>query len=274
MNNAYKSADEIMHKPFAPLRMETSEKFFAKKLTMTDFTELSTRMLQAAQLMPNISVSDLGIEIKKAYEFLKTGKCEQYPDIKDPAQQYVWGMALACTECDPQIRARWQGPEKNRPIYKLEVWDKLKRSAPAISELRRHAFMVAEMPFLKEDVELKWGACQYPSVGFYFDPQNNKINLDLVWALIGGFEHSRAAQLHEIGHSRGTLKFTRKLNELKKTYDELNEKARKRTITKEEYKQLKSVAREYQYRFSIFDEAENRMHTIKAVMAATLGYEG
>ena len=27
------------------------------------------------------------------------------------------------------------------------------------------------------------------------------------------------------------------------------------------------------YRDSIFDEAENRMHTIKAVMAATLGYE-
>ena len=24
----------------------------------------------------------------------------------------------------------------------------------------------------------------------------------------------------------------------------------------------------------VFDEAENRMHTIKAVMAATLGYEG
>ena len=24
----------------------------------------------------------------------------------------------------------------------------------------------------------------------------------------------------------------------------------------------------------LFDEAENRMHTIKAVMAATLGYEG
>jgi len=271
MNNAYKSADEIMREPFAPLRMEVSEKFFAKKLTMADFTELGTRILQVAQLIPDISIPNLGTEIKKAYEFLKTGKCEIYPDIKDSAQQCIWGMALACSECDPQIRARWQEPEKHQPIYKLEVWDKLKRSAPAISELRRHAFMVAEMPFLKEDVELKWGACQYPNVGFYFDPQNNKINLDLVWALIGGFEHSRAAQLHEIGHSRGTLKFTRKLDELKKTYDELNEKARKRTITKEEYKQLKNVSREYQYRFSIFDEAENSYANRFAVNASDYG---
>ncbi len=28
------------------------------------------------------------------------------------------------------------------------------------------------------------------------------------------------------------------------------------------------------YRDVLFDEAENRMHTIKAVMAATFGYEG
>ena len=255
----YKSVYEILKHPFSGIRRQVADKFFAQKLLLDDFMEINKALLEEAQQNSKISVADLSLEIKKAYNFLKHGEIKEIPDISDSPRQLIWGMALACSVSDPEVRKNWPSNLGSCPIHKLKVWNDIKNSTTANMELRRHAFMIRKMSFLpdEENIAMRWGACDYPNVGFYFDKENNRINLDLLWGLVGGFEHSRAIQLHEIGHAYGTLSFGKKMEALKKEFDELNKKARERKITKEEYQRLREVGREHQYRFMMFDEAEN-----------------
>ena len=266
----YKSAYEILKHPFSGLRRQVAGKFFAQKLILDDFMEINKALLEEAQQNSKISVADLSLEIKKAYHFLKHGEIKEIPDISDSPRQLIWGMALACSESDPEVRKNWPSNLGSCPIHKLKVWNDIKNSTTANVELRRHAFMIRKMYFLpdEENIAMRWGSCDYPSVGFYFDKENNRINLDLLWGLVGGFEHSRAIQLHEIGHAYGTLSFGKKMEALKKEFDELNKKARERKITKEEYQRLREVEREHRYRFMMFDEAENSYANKFAVNAS------
>ena len=255
----YKSAYEILKHPFSGLRRQVADKFFAQKLLLDDFMEISKALLEEAKQNSKISAADLSLEIKKAYQFLKHGETDEIPDVSDSPRQLIWGMALACSESDPEVRKNWPAKLGSSPIHKLKVWNDIKNSPTANMELRRHAFMIRKMSFLpdEENIAMRWGSCNYPDVGFYFDKENNRINLDLLWGLVGGFEHSRAIQLHEIGHGYGTLSFGKKMEALKKEFDELNKKAREGKITKEEYQRLREVEREHRFRFMIFDEAEN-----------------
>lgn len=269
----YKSAYEILQHPFSNLRRHVADKFFSKKLTLEDFINISKDLLRESENFDNISTADLSIEIKKAYQFLKNGTTDETPNIKDSPKQLVWGMALACSETDHSIRHNWPQELQREPIYKLQIWNDIKNSATARFELRRHAFMVSKMSFLREEeISMKWGSCKYPNVGFYFNQEKNQINLDMLWGLIAGFEHSRAMQLHEIGHGFGTLSFGKKMQDLQQKFDELNQKARTKQIKKDEYRRLLEIEREYKYRFSIFDEAENSYANRFAANSSVFGF--
>ncbi len=269
--NSYKSVYEILKTPLADLRVEVSDKFFSSKLTKQDFIDYCSKLVKSVEKFDGVSTSELAKEIQNAYQFIKNGKSATNPNVKDSLHQFVWGLALACSICDKEIKQKWRTPEKDLPLHKFEVWQQIKESAPARAELRRHAFMITKMPFMQEDIKMKWGSCNYPNVGYYYNKEGNKINLDLLWALIGGFEHSRAAQLHEIGHSQGTLVYTPEMQRIEKEYSEINKKVREGNASKEEYHHLKILKKEYDFRFSMFDEAENSYANRFATNASDFG---
>jgi hypothetical protein len=106
-------------------------------------------------------------------------------------------------------------------------------------------------------VYVSWGEPPhgYPGVGYYFDLEGEHINLDLVWSLIIGVEHARAATMHELAHGQGTLEFTPRMKALHEQMREFNPTLEE--WNKEDFIAFTKLNAEWKARYLIWDEAEN-----------------
>ena len=106
------------------------------------------------------------------------------------------------------IMKGWKPENVAKSITDMPLWSQVAHCPDARSELRENAFILATS-LKNPQTRMRWGAPDggYPDVSYYFNREKNMINLDLVWSLMIGMEHSRAANLHEIGHSQGTIHF-------------------------------------------------------------------
>ena len=92
---------------------------------------------------------------------------------------------------------------------------------------------------------------------FYSDPVNNQINIDFLMSLIGGFEDTRSIIFHEIGHSKLTRGYPKRMTEIRNQVEELAKKADAGQITSEEYAELRGLHFEWELRNALFQDGEN-----------------
>ena len=256
-NREEKKIATILSYPMNQVRFWASEQFGQKKFNPDTFEKLVEKirpLAQDADLFEN--------ELKNVRAALATGEASRTPNLSTPQNQLLWGGALATIANTPMLMKGWKPQNVSRSMTDMPLWSQVAHCPDARSELRENAFILATS-LKNPQTRMRWGAPDngYPDVSYYFNRDKNMINLDLVWSLMIGMEHSRAANLHEIGHSQGTIHFPQAVDKAYADMIDAYKKSRDKNLSKEERKKYRKEMRakqiDYKMRFLIFDEAEN-----------------
>lgn len=175
---------------------------------------------------------------------MKQGVAPRLPDISSPETSLLWAIQLA-------FLAQSQPHFYDSPLWQQFIGPE----GAAQTEKEALSFHLACCG-VPNDTRIKWGEL---GSSFYFSPDEHMINLDLILALGVGFDVSRAASFHEIGHSILTKGFGEKITMLREQVVQLQEKAKTTALTPEEYQAMHRMNAQARYRFYIFDEAENNV---------------
>lgn len=251
-----KSIDDIMANPLSVIRADAAYMFAKGRFSDKTFDKL------ADDLRP--TASDAGAfdaELAKVRTALKTGKAPATPSLKTPQNQLLWGAALAALDNTPDLMKDWPKELQAKKVSALPLWNQIAHCPDARTELRENAFILATS-LKNPKTKIAWGAPdEYPDVAFYFNPKENRINLDMVWSLMIGIEHSRAANLHEIGHSQGTLFEPKGTDAAYQALLKADERRRDPNLTAAERaeadREMEFRYTDYRMRYLTFDEAEN-----------------
>ncbi|MCQ2913787.1 MAG: hypothetical protein MJ247_01170 [Alphaproteobacteria bacterium] len=261
-NKAGSSVDEILDNPLNQVRYWAAGKFGKREFTPELFDELVGKIRPLAT-----DSTSFEEELDKVREAMSTGKTSKTPALKSPYNQMLWGAALATIDNTPNLRQNWEknlvGKNINEPLTKLPLWDQIAHCPDARTELRENAFIIATA-IKNPGTKIRWGMPDqgYPDVSYYYNSQDKMINLDMVWSLMIGVENARAANMHEIGHSQGTIYQPKGSDEAYKKVQECREVMRKlNELPKDEQKvaehNMLMAMTDYKMRYYIFDEAEN-----------------
>ena len=256
-NQQEKRMETILSYPLNQVRYWASEQFAAKKFSPKTFEELVNKT------RPLASDSDLfEKELENVRKALETGKAPNTPNLSNPQNQLIWGAALATIANTPDLKKSWDAENVSSSMVTMPLWSQLAHSPDARTELRENAFILATS-LKNPQTRIRWGAPDggYPDVSYYYMPSKNLINLDMVWSLMIGMEQARSANLHEIGHSQGTINQPKGVLRAREELKELKEKTKDKNLTKEERRDVRTEGRkkslENELRYLIFDEAEN-----------------
>jgi len=255
------SMDEILSNPLSILRIELADKFQNKDITPSDITTLASKLtvIESSNHHPERAEA-LQQEIANISAALQCGRALHEPDLSYPSTQLLWGVTLAAIACTEDISAGW--PKKNRSadITKTPLWKQITTNTYMHGELRNHALFI-EDSIRNPATRIRWAApsAGYPAIGYDYDQNENVVNIDLVWSLMGGVEHSRAAVMREIGRSKLTVKFTPEMQAIRKKMVVLDNKKQNGSLTPKEYKHMALLSQEWQMRHRLFNEAENNM---------------
>lgn len=244
-----RSIDEIMKQKMTLYRLEVAsahralqaaqagdQKAAAVALTEENYTKFITRFVR--------DYPEVKAEADKIKEALTTGSLTQTPDMSSPAKQLAWGAGLAHFMALGKVyRESWDPALKDRPLNALPFYKEMKKSRFVRREMIKNAEIIASL-VANPDTKLRWGI---PGSWFYFNNQENLINMDILFSLIGGFEHVRAITFHEVGHSQlsrlwpptmeDSIQAIKDIQEKAKT-DENGKKRKKARMTKDEYKEM------------------------------------
>lgn len=240
----------------------------ASKITEQEFDRFVSAVRQS---LPN--PARFNREVENVRAALATGKADCDPDIEHAETQLLWGAALLLVHTNQlKFNERWTGkPLEYLGITQTPLWAQVTQTAYAQDEIFRHAFVIAES-MRNPDTRFDWGA---PGSTFFYNPDGNYINIDLVTGLVLGLEHTRAINLHEIGHSQMTLKFPKRQREIYAEMEVLEKKIDAGdALEPEEYKRLRMLSAEWGFRHRLFDAAENNCVNRNAtVLGEALGQE-
>lgn len=251
-----KSIDDIMANPLSEIRADAAYTFAKGRFSDKTFDRL------AEDLRP--TAADAGAfdaELAKVRTALKTGKAPATPNLQTPQNQLLWGAALAALDNTPDLMKNWPEELQAKKVSALPLWNQIAHCPDARTELRENAFILATS-LKNPKTKIAWGAPdRYPDVAFYFNSRENRINLDMVWSLMIGIEHSRAANLHEIGHSQGTLFEPKGTEAAYQALLKADERRRDPNLTEAERliaeREMEFRYTDYRMRYLTFDEAEN-----------------
>lgn len=256
-NREEKKIATILSYSMNQVRFQASELFGKRKFTPAAFDAA------VEKIRPLASDGTLfEKELKNIRTAMATGEAPNTPNLSTPQTQLLWGCAFATIVNTPAVMKGWPPENAAKNITDMPLWSQVARCPDARSELRENAFILATS-LKNPQTRMRWGAPDggYPDVSYYFNRNKNMINLDLVWSLMIGMEHSRAANLHEIGHSQGTIHFPKAVDKAYAEMIEVYKKTKDKSLPKEERKKLRKEMRakqlDYKMRFLIFDEAEN-----------------
>jgi hypothetical protein len=154
-----------------------------------------------------------------AKEYIRTGRLAHPPYLGTAESQTLWGLTCAyCFINHEKIRQDWKKTKEQENFHQSQLWKALVENPQTVTELRRAAVYASSYPNNPNTV-LQWGQ---PQTWFWFLPEKNLINIDLMYTLICGFEHTRATIFHEIAHSEEDTTLT-----------PLTQKIRERIVTLE-----------------------------------------
>jgi hypothetical protein len=158
----------------------------------------------------------LDAEIHNAYQAIFTGKAPDDINLSSPARQLIWATHLLFLIYNPWLMQAW--PEDRRQgsfsLDKTKLWKQLLDS----HHIRYIRVLFASHIYnlLRNDkIMVGWGA---PGSWFSFsvNPAPGRINCDLLYAMLLGFDHARACIVHEIGHAvqtKGIPHYIQELND-------------------------------------------------------------
>ena len=177
---------------------------------------------------------------------LQSGEAPHVPSVNLPETSLLWAINLAYLA----------QKKDDQNFYDSKLWKQFAGPDGAAQiEKERLAFYVATTGLNKE-TRVKWGEL---GSSFYYNLTDNYINLDLILGMGVGFDISRAAAFHEIGHSQLTKGFGEKIDALKAEINTVREQYKGKKIPPEEYLKVKRLEDEEKSRFRIADEAENNV---------------
>ena len=219
-----------------------------------------------------------------AQEYFETGeKFEGDLHLADPRAQLFWSATLIHLMTDYQgYHQRWaekkagaqsQGASANdntatgpagkpakeekiavKPLGENELYKRLLNDRVVKKTMLDYAFQVNKAT-KNPSVRFKWGM---PGTWFYFSPQDNNINIDLLQTMIGGFHDTLSIVLHEVGHSQLTLAWPPEQQKMIKELEPFTDKIKKKQkLTQEEYKRYRVLSKELQLRHRVTDACEN-----------------
>ena len=234
-----KDIGSILAMPLVGIQSLLSEKLLYKSFSADD----RDKALEALEkVVPADLQKAFEREKIKIAEALDTGVAPAPPDFSSPELQLLWAAHLVHLAVN-----------SSEPIEQTPLWKQLTECDDAKQELRKHAFYIAR-DAINPSTRLKWGD---PGSMFYSDPVNNQINIDFLMSLIGGFEDTRSIIFHEIGHSKLTRGYPKKMTETRDALEALVQKANSGEISQDEYAQMQGLNAEWQFRNAIFQEGEN-----------------
>jgi len=254
------SIDQILANPLTGLRIAIADKFQKEGIQQEDIEALIGQLLQSGFIKDTAEEAALKKEIANLEAAVSTGRAKQNPNLEYPSTQLLWAAGLGIIISNPDISQNWPKPNRADHITKTALWKQITASPYMREELRDNAFHISDS-IRNPNAKIRWGTPPegYPDAGFYYNPEENLVNVDLLWSLLSGVEHSRSATLHEIGHSQLTVQFTPKMQTIRSEMEALEAKKNEGKLNPEEYKRMALLAAEWEFRYRVFDEAENNV---------------
>lgn len=171
---------------------------------MTDWQGSAFPKAELDQLLKSIRYISEGQkiedEILNASTALLEGLAPEDPDLSTPEKQLLWAAHLLFLVFNPEMMQQWASHRRGKgPLNTTQLWRQITRTRQA-RYLRAlygsHIFNLLR----NNDLLVGWGA---PGSWFSFalEPAPGRINCDLLYSLLAGFDHSRACVVHEIGHA-------------------------------------------------------------------------
>ncbi len=160
-------------------------------------------------------------ELHNAQESIREGLAPNEPDLKTPEKQLLWAAHLLYLLFNPELMQLWPRHRQGKgSLHTTQLWRQI-LSSKTVRYLRalyaNHIFNLLR----KDDLLVGWGA---PGTWFSFslNPPPGKINCDLLYSMLAGFEHSRACVVHEISHAvltKGVPSYISELNDAMQDID-------------------------------------------------------
>jgi|GEM_PF-3054196 len=142
----------------------------------------------------------LNEELANAGEAVREGLAPEEPNLKTPEKQLLWAAHLLYLIFNPELMEFWPAHRRGKgPLHTTQLWRQV-LSSKTVRYLRAlygsHIFNLLR----QNDLMVGWGA---PGTWFSFSlqPPPGKINCDLLYSMLAGFDHSRACVVHEISHA-------------------------------------------------------------------------
>lgn len=158
---------------------------------------------------------ELEEELQNAREGIREGLAPNEPNLKTPEKQLLWAAHLLYLVFNPELVQFWPEHRKGKgPLHTTQLWRQILASK-TVRYLRalyaNHIFNLLR----QNDLLVGWGA---PGTWFSFslNPPPGRINCDLLYSMLAGFDHSRACVVHEISHAvqtRGVPSYISELND-------------------------------------------------------------
>lgn len=258
------SIDSILSDKLNLMRVEVADRFGEAELDVEFIEKLYNYLLDIHKDDKAFASENLYREVVNVKNALAQGVVSFTPDLSTPESQLLWGAAMAYISQNPQVMQNWKGKYQAEKLSLTPLWQSVSNSPEALRVIKNHSFMIAGS-FKNKETKIVWSEPDtgYPNVGYCFIPAENVILDDLLWSLIVGLDNSKAALLHEVGHSQGSTEFPEKVKKLQEELEPLYKviteqdwhgKEAERTEKIVEFNKKKN---EYNFLFMFYDEMEN-----------------
>lgn len=234
-----KDLDSILALPLTGIQSTLSRKLLEKSFTAADRDTAIAEIKRAASVQDQ---SILAQEERNIQAALVLGTAPNEPNLSTPELQLLWAAYLNVLACEPGSN-----------LTTSPLWRQLKQCSNVSSQRMQHAVAMARDQF-NPSTTLKWGE---PGSMFYFEPQKNNINIDLLMSMCLGFENTRSIIFHEIGHSKLTVKLTDQMQAIYDEMEALQHRGEQATLTPDEYVRMHELSTLWKYKHRLYDEAEN-----------------
>lgn len=249
------SAESILRQALTPLRIEMAGRLLrdaGKPFAERALDDFLNRLEEAVPDPKWLKEERLNVMTT-----LSKGTAPRPPNLSRPETQLMWAAVLFhVREMKTYYNQKWQGAGHSYfgDVHESRLWKQIEDTPRTMQELVQHAYYVTES-LRRPDTRFTWGP---PGSWYYFDPEKNLINVDLLVSLICGFEHTRGVLFHEIGHSQLTTKFPKKSEEIRRQMEDLRKKGEGiGSLTAEEYMKLRLLTAEFGLRHRLHDATEN-----------------
>ena len=269
--------DSILDVKLTKLRIELSTLVDRKN---SEFDEDSLESFVAKIASSSANSKMVLEEYENVKQVMATGDLNVIPNLNKPETQLLWGAALVHMEKNMEAYSvLWDNTpadaaphvvnaNKIKDLAGAPFWEKLIGAPAAVGELTNHARFLSE-EMRRTDVKFAYGI---PGTGFKYTPKDNQINVDLMSALVAGFEHTRSLLFREIGHSFISRQYPDRSNEIREEIKKIKGEYDTATGTKnfmgkkvnvnmppEDYIKLRLLTAEWQMRNMLWTMAEHNV---------------